>query len=220
MDAKISDLFDLNNTIAKDMFEKFTYPWEVLPHIKDYILETGPKLDKNIYKQIGEDIWIAKSATIAVSAMLNGPLIICEDAEIRHCAFLRGSAIVGAGATIGNSCELKNCVIFDAAQAPHFNYVGDSVLGYKSHFGAGVIASNLRCDKCNVVVKSREGEAVETGLHKFGAILGDNVEVGCNTVLNPGSVIGQNTMIYPSSCVHGFIPCNSVYVSQDEIVTK
>lgn len=220
MDVKNEDLFDLEHSIAADLFKKNTYPWEVLLYIKDYILEIGPQLDKNIYKQIGDDIWIAKSATIAVSAMLNGPLIICEDAEIRHCAFIRGNAIVGKGATVGNSVELKNCILFDEAQTPHFNYIGDSVIGYKSHIGAGGITSNLKSDKTNVVVKSADGEKLETGLRKFGAMLGDNVEVGCNSVLNPGTVIGMNTNVYPVSCVRGFIPANSIYKSANNIVEK
>lgn len=220
MKLEISDLLDLGQTIASKLFADYKYPWEVLSSIKDFILELGPQLDKNVYDQTEEDIWIAKNAKVAESASLTGPLIICENAEIRQCAFIRGSAIVGAGATVGNSCELKNAILFNDSQTPHFNYIGDSIIGYKSHIGAGGITSNLKSDKSNVVVKTASGENIETGLRKFGAILGDNVEVGCNSVLNPGTVIGRNSMIYPTSCVRGFIPENSIYKSADNIVTK
>lgn len=220
MEVKIKDLLNLDKTIAKDLFERFDYPWEVLPHIKDYIIEIGSNLDLSIYDKIGEDIWIAKSAKIADSVSLSGPLIVCPDAELRQCAFVRGSAIVGAGATVGNSCELKNAILFDLSQTPHYNYIGDSVIGYKSHIGAGGITSNLKSDKTNIVLKFRDGHSIETGLRKFGAILGDNVEVGCNSVLNPGTVIGRNSTIYPTSCVRGYIPAKSIFKSADNIVLK
>lgn len=220
MDVKIKDLLDLNQTIASELFLRFEYPWEVLPFIKDFILEIGPKLDKDVYQQVNDDIWIAKSAKIAKTVELNGPLIVCEDAEIRQCAYIRGCAIVGAGATVGNSVELKNCILFNCAQVPHYNYIGDSVIGYKSHIGAGGITSNLKSDKSNVFVKSTDGQNIETGLRKFGAILGDNVEVGCNSVLNPGTVIGRGTNVYPTSCVRGFVPANSIFKTPDNIVSK
>ena len=220
MDVKIKDLLDLNQTIASELFLKFEYPWEVLPFIKDFILEIGPKLDKDVYQQVNDDIWIAKSAKIAKTVELNGPLIVCEDAEIRQCAYIRGYAIVGAGATVGNSVELKNCILFNCAQTPHYNYIGDSVIGYRSHIGAGGITSNLKSDKSNVFVKSADGQKIETGLRKFGAILGDNVEVGCNSVLNPGTVIGRGTNVYPTSCVRGFVPANSIFKTPDNIVSK
>lgn len=177
-------------------------------------------MSSDIYEHVSDDVWIAKSAKLAKSASITGPLIICEDAEIRHCAFIRGNAIVGKGAVVGNSVELKNCILFDCAQAPHFNYVGDSVLGYKSHIGAGGITSNLKSDKSNIVVKSKDGEHIETGLRKFGAILGDNVEVGCNSVLNPGSVLGRSSMVYPTTGLRGFIPENSIVKTPDCIITK
>lgn len=217
--CKIKNLYDLEQTIAADLFADATYPWEVLPKIKDYILALGPILDPAIYEQRGEDIWVAKSAKVAPTASLNGPLIIDEDAEIRHCAFIRGSAIVGKGSVVGNSTELKNVVIFNSVQVPHYNYVGDSVLGYKSHMGAGSITSNVKSDKTLVVVKDGK-EEIETGIKKFGAMLGDYVEVGCNSVLNPGSVIGRHTNIYPLSMVRGVVAENSIYKNKNEIVTK
>lgn len=221
MKVKINDLLDLNKTIAADLFEDVEYPWEVLSSIKEYIIELGKTLDPNIYEQKGNNIWVAKSAKIGPNVSLNGPLIICEDAEIRQCAFIRGSAIVGKGATVGNSCELKNAILFDNSQTPHFNYIGDSIIGYKSHIGAGGITSNLKSDKSNVVLKDMQtGDKIETGLRKFGAILGDNVEVGCNSVLNPGTVIGRNTNVYPTSCVRGYIPESSIFKSSDNIVKK
>ena len=201
------------------MFEQCEYPWEVLPKIKDFIIELGKTLDPEIYEQRGENIWVAKSANIFPSAYLGGPLIICEDAEVRHCAFIRGSAIVGKGAVVGNSTELKNSILFDGVQVPHYNYIGDSVLGYKSHTGAGTITSNLKSDKSLVTVKFGE-EAVETGVKKFGAMLGDNVEVGCNSVLNPGSVVGRGTNIYPLSFVRGYVAENSIYKRLGEVVEK
>ena len=213
------NLFDYSKTIAKPLFESVEFPWEVLPKIKDFIIEIGKTLDPQIYEQRGENIWVAKSATVYPSAYLGGPLIICEDAEVRHGAFIRGSAIVGRGAVVGNSTELKNSILFDCVQAPHYNYIGDSILGYKSHTGAGVITSNLKSDKSLVTVLC-DGEKVETDVKKFGAMLGDNVEVGCNSVLNPGSVIGRGTNIYPLSFVRGYVPENSIYKRLGEVAEK
>lgn len=217
--AKISNLYDLEQTIAKDLFEGLIYPWEALACIRDYIKKVGPMLDPEKFEQRGEDIWVAKSANVAQTALLNGPLIIDEDAEVRNCAFIRGSAIVGKGAVVGNSTELKNVVIFNSVQVPHYNYVGDSILGYKSHMGAGSITSNVKSDKTLVVVKDN-GEEIKTGLKKFGAMLGDYVEVGCNSVLNPGTVIGRGSNIYPLSSVRGVVPGNSIYKKQGEVVRK
>ena len=217
--AKICNLYDLEQTIAKEYLEQFTYPWEALKGISDYIKTLGPALDTEKFEQRGENIWVAKSAKVAPTACLNGPLIIDEDAEIRHCAFIRGSAIVGKGSVVGNSTELKNVVLFNKVQVPHYNYVGDSVLGYKSHMGAGSITSNVKSDKTLVVVKNGEVKC-ETGLKKMGAMLGDYVEVGCNSVLNPGTVIGRHSNVYPTSCVRGVVPANSIYKNKTEIVEK
>ena len=215
----ISKLYSLDETIAKELFDGLTYPWEALPKIKDFIIELGNTLDPEIYEKKGENIWIAKSAAVAPTASLNGPLIIDEEAEIRHCAFIRGSAIVGKHSVVGNSTELKNVILFNNVQVPHYNYVGDSILGYKAHMGAGSITSNVKSDKTLVVIKA-EGQKCETGLKKFGAMLGDNVEVGCNSVLNPGTIIGAGTNIYPLSMVRGFVPANSIYKNVNEIVKK
>lgn len=217
--AKISQLYDLKETIAAKLFEGVTYPWEVLPKISDFICALGETLDPEIFEKRGENIWVAKNATVAPTACLNGPLIIDENAEIRHCAFIRGNAIVGKGAVVGNSTELKNVVLFNDVQVPHYNYVGDSVLGHKSHMGAGSITSNVKSDKTLVVVKDA-GEQIETGLKKFGAMLGDFVEVGCGSVLNPGTVIGSHTNVYPLSSVRGVIPAHSIYKKQGEIAQK
>ena len=217
--CKISNMYTLSETIAAGLFEGAEYPWEVLPKIHDFILELGKSLPADKFEKRGEDIWIAKSATVAPTACLNGPLIVDEDAEIRHCAFVRGNAIVGKGAVVGNSTELKNVVLFNKVQVPHYNYVGDSVVGFKSHMGAGSITSNVKSDKTLVVVKSVD-EKIETGLKKMGAMLADYVEVGCNSVLNPGTVIGRNSNIYPTSCVRGYIPANSIYKNEKEIVEK
>lgn len=214
-----NNLFDYSKTIAKPLLESVDYPWEALPKIKDFIIELGKTLDPEIYEQRGENIWVAKSATVFPSAYLGGPLIICEDAEVRHCAFIRGSAIVGKGAVVGNSTELKNSILFDGVQVPHYNYIGDSILGYKAHTGAGTITSNLKSDKSLVTVLCEE-EKVETGVKKFGAMLGDHVEVGCNSVLNPGSVIGRNTNVYPLSFVRGYVPENSIYKRLGEVADK
>lgn len=213
------NLFDYSKTIAKPLLESVDYPWEALPKIKDYIIELGKTLDPEIYEQRGENIWVAKSATVFPSAYLGGPLIICEDAEVRHCAFIRGSAIVGKGAVVGNSTELKNSILFDGVQVPHYNYIGDSILGYKAHTGAGTITSNLKSDKSLVTVLC-DNDKVETGVKKFGAMLGDHVEVGCNSVLNPGSVVGRNTNVYPLSFVRGYVPENSIYKRLGEIAEK
>jgi NDP-sugar pyrophosphorylase family protein len=220
--AKITNLYTLEHTIAGDYLARFTYPWEALKGIGDFIRELGPTLDPDIYEQRGEDIWVAKSAVVFESAYLHGPLIIDEDAEIRHCAFIRGSAIVGKGSVVGNSTELKNVIIFDSVQVPHYNYVGDSILGYKSHMGAGSITSNVKSDKTLVVVKDSydTGEEIETGLKKFGAMLGDFVEVGCNSVLNPGTVVGQHSNIYPLSRVRGVIPSESIFKDASHVVKK
>lgn len=217
--CKIKNMYDLKETIAKELLENAEYPWEVLKDISDFIRKLGPALDSSVYEQRGEDIWVARSAKVAPTACLNGPLIIDEEAEIRHCAFIRGSAIVGKGSVVGNSTELKNVVIFNSVQVPHYNYVGDSVLGYKSHMGAGSITSNVKSDKTLVSVKSKN-EEIKTGLKKFGAMLGDYVEVGCNSVLNPGTVIGRHTNVYPLSMVRGVVPANSIYKNKNEIITK
>ena len=262
---EIENLYNLDETIAKELLETKKYPWEILPKINDFILELGQKLDKNIYEQKGENVWIAKSAKIAPTASITGPVIIDENAEIRHCAFIRGKAIVGKNAVVGNSTELKNVILFNNVQVPHYNYVGDSILGYKAHMGAGSITSNVKSDKSNVQIKVKEITAkevyvkevnakevnakeacaeiiisnekldtkaqlktkvgederiIETNLRKVGAFLGDGVEVGCNSVLNPGTIIGRNTNIYPLSCVRGVIPENSIYKNKKEIVKK
>ena len=220
-DFTISNLLDLNETIAKDLFEGKTYPWAVLPEIGDFILKLGQTLSEEEYDHPSEDVWIAKSAKVAPTACINGPVIIGKEAEVRHCAFIRGKAIVGEGAVVGNSTELKNAVLFNKVQVPHYNYVGDAVLGYKSHMGAGSITSNVKSDKTLVVVKDKTtGEEIETGLKKFGAMLGDFVEVGCNSVLNPGTVIGSHSNVYPLSMVRGVVPANSIYKNKNEIVEK
>lgn len=215
----VSAMYSLDRTIAAGLFDGCTYPWEVLPRIKSFIVELGKTLDPERFEQRGEDVWIAKSATVFPSAYIAGPCIIDEDAEIRHCAFIRGSVIVGKGSVVGNSTEVKNSVIFDNVQVPHYNYVGDSVLGYRSHMGAGSITSNVKSDKTLVKV-TVNGERVETGLKKFGAMLGDFVEVGCGSVLNPGTVIGKNTNIYPLSSVRGTVPANSIYKARGEVAEK
>ena len=217
--CKIKNLYDLDNTIAKELLESVTYPWEALAKINDFILKIGPTLDKEKYEKVGEDVWIAKSATVAPTAYIKGPAIIGENAEIRHCAFIRGKAIVGENAVVGNSTELKNVILFNRVQVPHYNYVGDSILGYKSHMGAGSITSNVKSDKKLVVVKDGI-EKIETGIKKFGAMLGDNVELGCGSVLNPGTVVGRNTNIYPLSSVRGVVPENSIYKNKNEIIEK
>lgn len=215
----VKENYSLDQTIAKDIFNGVTYPWEVLPKISNFILELGATLSEDEYEKRGENVWVAKSAKVAPTAFINGPVIIGKDAEVRHCAFIRGNAIVGEGAVVGNSTELKNVILFNKVQVPHYNYVGDSVLGYKSHMGAGSITSNVKSDKKLVVVKAGE-EKIETGMKKFGAMLGDEVEVGCGSVLNPGTVVGNHSNIYPLSSVRGFVPANSIYKKQGEVVTK
>ncbi len=217
--AKIVNMYDLDHTIAADLLKRFEYPWEALAYIKEFILELGESLDPEKYEKRGDGIWVAKSAKVAPTAALNGPLIIDEDAEIRHCAFIRGSAIIGKNSVVGNSTEIKNDILFDIVQVPHYNYVGDSILGYHSHMGAGSITSNVKSDKSLVVVKSGD-EKIETGLKKFGAMLGDFVEVGCGSILNPGSVICPHTNIYPLSSVRGVIPANSIYKNAGEIAER
>lgn len=217
--CKINNLFSLDESIAKDLLINYTYPWEVLPHISEFILELGKTLPKDEYNKIGEDVWIHKSAKVFESAYIHGPAIICKDAEIRHCAFIRANAIVGEGAVIGNSTELKNVIIFNKCEVPHYNYVGDSILGYRAHMGAGSITSNIKSDRKLVVIKDGE-EKIETGLKKIGAMLGDYVEVGCGSVLNPGTIVGKNTNIYPLSSVRGVIPENSIYKKKNDIVLK
>ena len=217
--AKISNLYNLEETIAGKLFEGATYPWEVLPKISTFIVELGNQLNSEEYEKRGENVWVAKSAKVAPTAYINGPAIIGKESEIRHCAFIRGNAIVGEGAVVGNSTELKNVVLFNKVQVPHYNYVGDSILGYRAHMGAGSITSNVKSDKTLVVVKDGEDQ-IPTGLKKFGAMLGDCVEVGCNSVLNPGTVVGRNAQIYPTSCVRGVIKANSIYKKQGEIVEK
>ena len=215
----ISELFNTEETIAKEIFEGKTYPWEVLPLIGDFIKKLGSTLSTEEYDVVGDNVWIAKSAKVAPTASITGPCIIGKNAEVRHCAFIRGNAIVGEGSVVGNSTELKNVILFNCVQVPHYNYVGDSILGYKSHMGAGSITSNVKSDKTLVVVKCGK-EKIETGLKKMGAILGDNVEIGCGSILNPGSVIGSSTNVYPLSSVRGYVPAGSIYKNQGEVVTK
>lgn len=214
---QIKNNYDLTQTIAASLMKRFTYPWEVLTEIGKYILELGSELSLEEYDKVGVDVWIAKSATVAPSAYIQGPAIIGKDAQIRHCAFIRGNAIVGEGAVVGNSTELKNVILFNKVQVPHYNYVGDSVLGYKAHMGAGSITSNVKSDKTLVTIKYQDSK-VETGLKKVGALLGDHVEIGCNTVMNPGTVIGKGAHVYPLSMVRGFVPANTIYKKQGEIV--
>lgn len=215
----IQELFDFNQTIASDIFKDATYPWEVIPGIHDYILALGATLDLDRFERRGEDIWIAKSAIIDPTACLNGPLIIDEDAEIRHCAYIRGDVIVGKNVVVGNSTELKNSILFNGVQVPHYNYVGDSILGFKAHMGAGAVTSNVKSDYSSVTVKCAD-RAWETGLEKMGAILGDYAEIGCNSVLNPGTVIGRHTNVYPTSCVRGVVPENCIFKAQGNVVVK
>lgn len=218
-ELKISSLYSSDETIAKELLEQVEYPWEALPKISGFIEKLGATLPTEKYEKKGDNVWIAKSAKVYPTAYINGPCIIDEEAEIRHCAFIRGNAIVGKGAVVGNSTELKNVILFNKVQVPHYNYVGDSILGYKAHMGAGSITSNVKSDKTLVTVKCGT-EKIETGLKKFGAMLGDNVEVGCNSVLNPGTVIGKESNIYPTSSVRGYIPPNSIFKAQDNIVQK
>ncbi len=215
----IQALYDLEKTIAADIFKDIIYPWEALSKINDYILQLGENLDPNEYNKVGENIWIAKTAKVAPTASITGPVIICNYAEIRHCAYIRGKAIIGEGSVVGNSTELKNVILFDKVQVPHYNYVGDSILGYKAHMGAGSITSNIKSDKTPITIHIN-GKKVETGLIKIGAMIGDNVEVGCNSVLNPGTVVGQESNIYPLSMVRGYVPEKSIYKKQGDIKNK
>lgn len=216
---EISDLLDLNETIAKDFFKGLQYPWDVFENLDEKIIELGKRLPSDRYEFRDGNIWVAKSAKVAETACLNGPLIIDEEAEIRHCAFIRGSVVVGKKSVVGNSTELKSSILFNCVQTPHYNYVGNSILSYKSHMGAGSITSNLKSDKSLVTIKTEDG-VIETGLKKLGAILGSCVEVGCNSVLNPGTVIGKNTNIYPLSMVRGYVPADSIYKKAGEVVEK
>jgi len=216
---KITELFDLTKTMASDYLDSFTYPFEALEGISELIVRLGESLDSSIYEKRGENVWVAKSAKVAPTAFLGGPCIIGEDTEVRHCAFIRGSALVGNGCVVGNSVELKNVIIFDDVQVPHYNYVGDSILGYHSHMGAGSITSNVKADKTNVVIKL-ETDSIETGLKKVGAFLGDYAEIGCNSVLNPGTVIGRHSNVYPLSMVRGVVQANSIYKKKGEIEIK
>ena len=218
--VKTKELFDLSHTAAAGLLEKTEYPWEALSAISDLIIEIGKTLPEDEYDHPQDDVWIAKDATVFQSAYIHGPCIIGHGTEVRQCAFIRGSALVGEGCVVGNSTELKNVILFDGVQVPHYNYVGDSILGYKAHMGAGSITSNVKGDRSNVVVKSPEEGNIETGRYKFGAMLGDLAEIGCNSVLNPGTVIGRNSQIYPVSCVRGVVPADSIYKDKDDIVIK
>lgn len=215
----VKELYNLEETIAKDIFEGVTYPWEVLPKIGEFIIQLGNTLPEDEYEKQGENIWVAKSAKVAPTASVNGPVIIGKNADVRHCAFIRGNAIIGENAVVGNSTELKNVILFNRVQVPHYNYVGDSILGYKAHMGAGAITSNVKSDKTLATVNTPSGK-IETGLRKFGAMLGDGVDVGCGTVCNPGTVVGRNTNIYPLSMVREFVPANSIYKKRGEVVEK
>ena len=211
----IKDLYDLDHTLAKEYLEQFTFPWEALKGIKEFILKLGPTLDPAEYEEVSENVWVHKTAKVFPSAYLGSPCIIGPNTEVRHCAFVRGSALVGADCVVGNSVELKNVILFDHVQTPHYNYVGDSILGYYSHMGAGSITSNVKSDKKLVVVHNGTED-----IEKFGAMLGDHVEVGCNSVCNPGTVIGRNSNIYPTSCVRGVVPENSIYKNSGEVIEK
>ena len=219
MNCKIEDLYDLSHSAAGDYLKGFTYPWEALSGLKEYIRALGKTLDKEEYREISPEIWVHKRATVAPTASLNPPCIIGEGTEVRHCAFIRGSVLIGKNCVVGNSVELKNAVLFDGVQTPHYNYVGDSILGYKAHMGAGSITSNVKSDKTLVTVRCGE-DILPTGLKKVGAMLGDFVEIGCNSVLNPGTVIGRNSSVYPLSCVRGTVAENSIYKRQDEVILR
>ncbi len=216
---RTNELFSLEHTRASVLLSKYEYPWEALSEIKSFIVELGKNLDKNVYEEVSENVWIAKSAKVFDSAYIGAPCIIGENTEVRHCAFIRGSVLVGDNCVVGNSTEVKNAIIFDNVQIPHYNYVGDSVLGYKSHLGAGAITSNVKSDKTLVSVKTSSGK-IETGLKKFGAMVGDNTEVGCNSVLCPGTVLGKNCTVYPLSRVRGYIPENHIFKSEGNVVEK
>ena len=213
----ISDLYDLDHTLAKDYLQQFTYPWEALKGIKELIIELGKNLDKEEYDEVSENVWVHKTAYVYPSAYLGAPCIVGPESEVRHCAFIRTSALIGRGCVVGNSCELKNVILFDKCEVPHYNYVGDSILGYHAHMGAGSVTSNVKSDRKLVVVHNGE-ENIETGLKKFGAMLGDNCEIGCNSVLNPGTVVGRESRVYPTSCVRGVIPEKSIWKVDGTIV--
>ncbi len=216
---KIEELFSLEESLAGEYLKQFTYPWEALAGIHDLILAIGPQLPKDKYDQVAEDVWIAKSAKVFDSAYIHGACIIGEETEVRHCAFIRGDALVGNHCVVGNSAELKNVIIFNNCETPHYNYVGDSILGFHAHMGAGSITSNIKADRTNIIVKGQSGEYV-TGRRKIGAILGDWTEVGCNAVLNPGTIVGRHAMIYPTSCVRGVIPADAIVKNTGEIKAK
>lgn len=216
---KTKDLFNLDKTMAKEYLGQYEYPWQALKGISDFILELGSKLDTNEYQQVKENVWIHKSAKVMDSAYINGPTIIGENAEIRHCAFVRGPALIDKDCVVGNSCEIKNVIMFEHSEVPHFNYVGDSILGYKAHMGAGAVTSNLKADRKNIIIKDGE-EQIQTEIKKIGAILGDNVEVGCNAVLNPGTIVGKNSNVYPTTCARGVIKENSILKNNGTVVEK
>ena len=216
---KTKDLFDLSHTLAAPLLEDTEYPWEALDGIRDFILALGPTLPQDEYDEISPQVWVAKDAEVYPSAALGAPCIIGHKTEVRHCAFIRGSALIGDGAVVGNSVEIKNAILFDGVQVPHFNYVGDSIMGYKSHMGAGAVTSNVKSDKSLVVVKDGN-EKIPTGLKKFGAMVGDLAEVGCNSVLNPGAVLGKRVSVYPTSCVRGVVPADHIYKNKQEIVLR
>ncbi|MGN0793565.1 MAG: UDP-N-acetylglucosamine pyrophosphorylase [Aristaeellaceae bacterium] len=215
----IRDLYDLTHTLAAEYLSRFTWPWEALTGIREEIIRLGERLDPAEYTEVLPQVWVHRTATVAPTAFLGAPCIIGAKTEVRHCAFIRGSALVGEGCVVGNSVELKNVILFDNVQTPHYNYVGDSILGYRSHMGAGSITSNVKSDKTPVTVRGL-GETVETGLKKMGAMLGDHVEVGCNSVLNPGTVIGRHSNVYPLSCVRGVVPENSIHKNDGTVVTR
>ena len=216
--CNINSLYDLEHTAAKEYLARFTYPWEALPGIKAFILELGATLNKDDFLEVSSNVWVHRSAKVAPTAYLGAPCIIGAGTEVRHCAFIRGSALVGENCVVGNSTELKNVILFDAVQVPHYNYVGDSILGYKAHMGAGSITSNVKSDKSLVVIHTQP--PIATGIKKVGALLGDRVEIGCNSVLNPGTVIGRDSMVYPTSCVRGVVPERSIYKKDDTITPK
>ena len=218
MDLKITQLLDLSHSLAGDYLAQFEYPWQALEGIKEMILALGPSLPREEYDEVAPNVWVHKSATVAPTAYLGAPCIIGPETEVRHCAFIRGSAMVGFHCVVGNSVELKNVIIFDNVQVPHYNYVGDSILGYKAHMGAGSVTSNVKSDKSLVVIHGKEN--IPTNLKKVGAMLGDFVEVGCNSVLNPGTVVGRNSQVYPTACARGVIPANSIFKATGEIIAK
>lgn len=212
-------LFDLARTLAEPLLAGCPFPWQALPELKAFIQALGPQLDRGEYEEVAENIWVARDARVAPSAHLSGPLIIGHESEVRHCAFIRGSALVGAQAVVGNSTELKNCILFDKVQVPHFNYVGDSILGLGAHMGAGAVTSNVKSDKKNIQVHLG-GRHIETGLHKFGAMLGDRVEVGCNSVLNPGTIVGRDSVVYPTSCVRGVVEACHIHRQDGTLIKR